>query len=108
MSRKKLYHLSKWRLPKNLRWLHDFDYINKLSPAERNWLNKFIKEYYDGNVKKGDLDALHNTTKLRKDCYNRKNLQNRDLTSILNCGKGMDRVGDTQKTASRTPPKKSS
>jgi len=61
------------------------DYLDGLSPEDKAWMNKFIKEYYDGNVKKGDPDVLHNTDELRRDCYNRKNRQNRDLYSIKDC-----------------------
>lgn len=84
--------LKKKQLPKNHQWKHDFDYINKLSPEDQEFLAKFIKEYYDGNIKKGDLEALHATDDLRKDCYNRKNRGNRDMMAIMDWRGGMDRL----------------
>ena len=79
-------------LPKNIQWMHDFDYLAKLPAAEQKWMNKFIDEYYDANVKKGDRRALHNSKRLRLDCYNRRNAQNRDLQSIMDSKGRMDRV----------------
>lgn len=93
MSKKKtLYHLTKNRLPKNMRWMQDIDYIEQLTDDEKEWLNKFLKEYYDGNVPKDGDENLHHSTKLRRDCYSRKNRQNRDMMSILNAGGKMDRI----------------
>lgn len=90
---KKIYRwLRKRQLPKNIQWMFDFDYINSLSEEEKEWLNKFIKEYLDAAIKKGDEEAIHNTDNLRKDCYNRRNRQNRDLMSILNCNGKMWRI----------------
>lgn len=93
-STKKLYWLKKSRLNKNVQWAHDFDYLAELSPRERTWMNKFIKEYYDGSVKKGDRTALHKTVKLRRDCYQRKNFQNNDVNSIQDAYGNMDRVNE--------------
>jgi len=90
MSRHK-YHLFRRRLPKNHRWQHDFDYLDQLSEDEKSWLNQFVKEYYDGNVPKTKTDNLHNTDELRRDCYDRKNRQNRDLQSIMDCRGKMTR-----------------
>jgi len=95
MSRKKskkLWHLKKTHLPQNIKWLHDMDYLHTLNPEEQAWMNKFIKEYYDGNVKKGDYDALHCDDESRRECYNRKNRQNRDTMSILDANGKMDRT----------------
>lgn len=85
--------------PKNIQWMHDFDYLATLPPKEAAWMAKFIREYLNGNVKKGDRKALHYRAELRKDCYNRKNLQNNDLMSILNANGKMDRINDTAKHA---------
>lgn len=68
------------------------DYLRNLPKTEQEWMAKFIREYHNGNVKKGDKNALHKSAKLRKDCYQRKNLQNRDLLSILDSGGKMDRM----------------
>lgn len=84
--------LDRWVYPKNIQWMIDMDYIDKLSDAEKQWLCKFVAEYHNANVKKGDRKALHKTVKLRQDCYSRKNAQNRDMMSILNSQGKMDRV----------------
>lgn len=86
----KLWHLNPRTLPRNVRWMQDADYLDKLGPKEREWYNKFVREYYDGNVPK--RGALHKSKTLRRDCYTRKNLQNRDLQSIMDARGKMDRL----------------
>jgi hypothetical protein len=58
--------------------LVDQDYVNKLSKKEREWLNKFNKEYVSASL---DNDSpkknLHRSKRLRKDCYDRNNSRNR-------------------------------
>jgi hypothetical protein len=84
--------------PKNIQWMVDMDYLKTLPPKEQRFMAKFIREYYNGNVKKADRHSLHNTAAMRKDCYRRKNLQNRDLMSILNSGGKMDRIDENLDT----------
>jgi hypothetical protein len=86
-------------LPKNIRWLHDFDYLEKLPKAEQEFMAKFIREYLNGNVKKGDKTVLLKSSTLRRDCYRRKNAQNRDLMSVLNSSGRMDRISESNQTA---------
>lgn len=45
------------------------------------YITKFNNEFHKNVIKKGDPNALHNTDKLRKDCYDRENARNRDITS---------------------------
>lgn len=60
----------------------DQDYFKKLSPEERAWLSKFNREYYDGDFSKsGGGDALHKTKEQKRDCYNRNNAMNRDVSN---------------------------
>lgn len=86
MSRRKYkkstIYLAKSVLAKHIRWVHDFDYLSRLSEKDREWMSKFIGEYYNGYVKKGDPKALHNTLELKRDCWRRKNRENRDLYSL--------------------------
>jgi len=69
---------------KNRQWAVDQDYGHTLSREHQEWLSKFLCEYYNGYVKKGDPNALHNTDELRLDCYDRNNKFNNDVSSILN------------------------
>lgn len=48
---------------------------------ELTFIAKFNNEYYKNVIKKGDKTALHNTNKLRKDCYDRDNANRRDILS---------------------------
>lgn len=54
----------------------DYDYLDKLSEKEKEWLNAFTEEYVHANMNhKGK--KLHKTQKLKRDCYNRNNARNR-------------------------------
>jgi len=60
--------------------LIDYDYINKLSQSEKEWLNKFTEEYVNASLNTENLEQnLHNTDQLKKDCYRRNNARNRDI-----------------------------
>lgn len=54
----------------------DYDYLKKLNPEEKQWLKQFTSEYYDARFI-GNKD-LHSD---RRECYNRKNAQQRDLSN---------------------------
>jgi hypothetical protein len=56
--------------------LIDYDYVSKLSPKEKAWLNKFTEEYTNASIKK-DKKPLHKTKEHTKDCYDRNNARNR-------------------------------
>ena len=55
----------------------DMDYLDKLegTPAA-DFMDKFNKEFYQGDFR--HEDPLHNTDKLRKDCYSKNNERLRD------------------------------
>jgi len=58
--------------------LIEADYIEQLSDAEKDWLNRFNEEYVNANFgHKGT--KLQRTKKYRKDSYDRKNSRNRDI-----------------------------
>lgn len=60
--------------------LIDYDYVNRLSEQEKEWLNKFTEEYTNASLDSKDLHKnLHNTEALKKDCYSRNNARNRDI-----------------------------
>lgn len=54
----------------------DYDYITKLSKAERDWLEKFSQEYYNGAKLDGtihtDRSQLPSQHKRRSDVYGSK------------------------------------
>ncbi|MEO5367566.1 MAG: hypothetical protein H7831_14670 [Magnetococcus sp. WYHC-3] len=72
---------------KNRRDLVDQDYLNKLTPKERDWLQKFNAEYVGATFKKDEngnyaKSNLHKTAEQRKDCYSRNNSRNRCALTI--------------------------
>jgi len=66
--------------------LIDYDYLDKLSEEELDWLNKFQKEYVNASVGKhseaAESDQLHNTPELAKDCTDRNNWRNNDIYGV--------------------------
>lgn len=75
----KPYGLVKAWYPRSKQWAVDQDYIDKLSPSDAKWLDRFNREYHAASISKFDPKALHSTDELRRDCYNRNNKSNRDL-----------------------------
>lgn len=72
--------------------LIDQDYIEKLSPKEREWLNKFNREYVSDTLDRKNLKKnLHRTKKLKKDCDDRNNARNRD---VLTRAKAANQLSD--------------
>lgn len=60
--------------------LIDYDYIDKLSETDKEWLNKFTEEYVNANLDRHDLSKnFHNNIELKKDCDRRNNARNRDI-----------------------------
>lgn len=60
--------------------LLDYDYLDKLSEKELEWLNKFTEEYVNATLNtKNPRKNLHRTKSLKKDCYDRNNARNRDV-----------------------------
>jgi len=60
--------------------LLDYDYLDKLSPEELAWLNKFTEEYVHASLDTArPKKNLHKNKALRKDCYDRNNSRNRDI-----------------------------
>jgi hypothetical protein len=73
--------------------LIDYDYVEKLSDEEKDWLNRFTEEYVGANLNhKGK--RLHKTKKLVKDCYDRNNARNRDILSRSVAGGKLEYIED--------------
>jgi hypothetical protein len=48
-----------------------------LTATELAWLSRFNLEFHGGGPKKGEVESLHASDELRKDCYNKANAANR-------------------------------
>ena len=68
------------RTGKNLaKELNEIDYLDKLSPEEREWAIKFYREYYQGDFEK---DNTIHPPELIEECYIRNNTSMRQLHSV--------------------------
>jgi hypothetical protein len=75
--------------------LLDYDYLGKLNDEELKFLNKFTGEYINAAINQEDKTTMHNTKRLRKDCYDRNNARNRDITTktkMLNKLDGLEKA----------------
>jgi hypothetical protein len=62
-------------------WRVDCDYAEKLSPTEKNWLKKFLGEFYDHRFTN---DPVHpNKAQAYKDSYTRENAAGRCVMNKL-------------------------
>ena len=59
---------------KKLKGMVDYDYIDKLSPEDKAWLDQFSSEYYGANLKNKKYP-----TEERKKIFDANNARNRDL-----------------------------
>lgn len=58
--------------------LYDWDYLDKLTDKEKEWLNTFSEEFNNANFNHGKK-ILHKSKALKKDCYSKNNARNRDI-----------------------------
>lgn len=73
---------------------NDYDYIDKLSEEEKQWLNDFTEEYLNASVGKqseAENNRFHNTPELVKERTDQNNARNRDLY-----GRIRNKVGNTK------------
>lgn len=81
-------YLDPKNVPKVRKDLIDYDYIDQLSPKEKEWLNKFTNEYVGASLsrdkKTGRIDQkhLHKTNKLAKSVFDSNNQRNNDLYGV--------------------------
>ena len=74
--------------------LIDYDYLNKLSPEELDWLNKFTEEYVNAKLDPKPNKNLHNKKRLKKDCYDRNNARNSCILTRQKAGKKLRYMED--------------
>jgi len=70
---------SKWQVG-NRRELIDYDYVNKLSPEDKKWLNDFTTEYTINYFEK-DKEHLHSKEQ-ELELYRSNNRRNNDVFAI--------------------------
>ena len=101
-ARAKFPNLQKNLNLKRRQELIDFDYLDKLSDEEKEWLNKFMGEYMSASFPKqtvtkkdGSVYARYAPTNLHKkehrcDVYNQNNARNRDIYAKKTSTNGME------------------
>ena len=57
--------------------LNDFDYIDKLSPEEKAFLNSFCEGWNNADFRNKKTRELFKTVGERRECYRRNNARNR-------------------------------
>jgi len=77
-KRKPRYGLIPAANHKKVRDFIDFDYLDKLSPEEADWLNKFSLEMYGATFNNNETD-IHQTVVKRRKIYNENNARERDV-----------------------------
>lgn len=81
MSKKKrqpLYGLSKGNTPRKARDMLDMDYVATLSEADKLWLDKFCREYYQCTLRRDGTD-MHSADEQRRSLYGDNNARQRDM-----------------------------
>jgi hypothetical protein len=74
--------LNKRYMPRVRQELIDYDYLDKLSAEEKEWLNKFTDEYVNASFKRDGTD-IQSYEKYGKDSNDRNNARNRCLYTAL-------------------------
>ncbi len=77
-------------LPKPIRWQADFDYADQLSPAEREWLDKFVDCYLAGDFRSADQDTW--PQELRREAWVRQRVAREDVIGLAGIGGGPDEI----------------
>lgn len=57
--------------------------MDKLSPKEKEWLNKFTDEYTNASFNSNDKDNLIKGKAEKKKSYTRNNARNRDIQNLI-------------------------
>lgn len=100
---KKRYGLSKAHTKKKAREFVDQDYIDKLSEEEKDWLDKFNREYYQNSFSKNDEENFHKKGEERRKAYGRENARNRDMWNKFDRSPGDLTANEYQSTQDTSP-----
>lgn len=76
-KRRPYYGLSARCTKKTSRELIDYDYLNKLSPEELDWLDRFSREWAQNTFPR--TGAMHATPEQRRPIYAMDNARRRDM-----------------------------
>lgn len=90
---KKHYGISGRTQKKIRKELFDQDYIDKLSPKELDWLDKFNREFNQADFKSPGR-PLHRTKADRKICTDRNNARNRCQYSRAKARDGLENMDE--------------
>lgn len=82
----------KYAYRKNVQDLVDYDYLNKLPQAQKNWLDIFTREYY-GNERFNKQVQVHQAKHI-KSLDDSNNARNRDIYAINKCVDKIDSIED--------------
>lgn len=66
------------KLPASERWRRDPDYLDKLSPEDREWAEQFLDEYYGG---KFTDEPLHKKKAKRREIYKTRHAAATDIVT---------------------------
>ena len=75
--RKNLHGLNPYTFPRSVRWKVDQDYLNKLSPEEKEWLSRFNDNYIGADFRTDKENAW--SPEERRVVYRAKNAAGRDV-----------------------------
>ena len=85
----------------------DQDYIDKLSPKEKEWLNKFMGEYVGASFSKNNEDNIQKSAAHKKESYDRNNARNRCVLTRAKATGVVDYLDDLKPDRRLTHPQES-
>jgi hypothetical protein len=78
-------------MPRVRKELVDMDYLKDLSEKDRQWIEKFSREYYGGSLNtESPRKNLHKSKAKIKECFDRNNKQNNDLFGVTKANNLLD------------------
>lgn len=85
--------------------LIDYDYLDKLSPSEKKWLNKFTEEYTNDSFNRDDYrkNLVVKKEADRKDCDDRNNARNRCILTMQRAQNKIEYIEENKKVLGENP-----